>query len=92
MPQLRARVRSDGGMSEIPAEYAGWWHIIETSQSPDDELDICGAALLSLAGHGDRLRMCCLLAYVDCKSTKAGVSFAWERAPGSSNRSRARAA
>lgn len=24
--------------------------------------------------------MCCLLAYVDCKPTKAGVSFTWEGA------------
>ena len=24
--------------------------------------------------------MCCLLAYVDCKATKTGVSFTWEGA------------
>ena len=69
-------------MSEVPAEYAGWWRIVETSQWPDDELDICGPALLSLTGQGDRLRMCCLLAYVDCKTTKTGVTFTWEGAWG----------
>lgn len=79
-PAARARVRSDRAMSEIPAEYAGWWRIVETSQWPDDELDICGPALLSLTGQGDRLRMCCLLAYVHCKPTKTGVSFTWEGA------------
>ena len=79
-PSARARVRSDGAMSEIPAEYGGWWRIVETSQWPDDELDICGPALLSLTGQGDRLRMCCLLAFVTCKTTKNGVSFTWEGA------------
>src|SRR5690606_7541801 len=44
------------------------------------ELDIIGPALISLTGQADRLRMCCLLAYVNCKPTKAGVSFTWEGA------------
>ncbi len=65
---------------EIPPEYRGWWRIIEASTWPDDTLDMIGTALLSLNGSGGRLRMCCLLAYVSCKPTKAGVSFTWEGA------------
>ena len=64
----------------IPEEYRGWWRIIETSQWANDDLDICGQALLSLTGYADRLRMHCLLAYVNCKPTKTGVSFTWEDA------------
>jgi hypothetical protein len=66
--------------SEIPHEYRGWWRIVETSQWVNDDLDILGPALLSLAGHADRLRMFVLLAYVNCKPTKTGVSFTWEGA------------
>lgn len=62
----------------IPSEYEGWWRIVETSQWVDDGLDTLGPALLSLTGRGDRLRMHCLLAYVNCKPTKTGVSFTWE--------------
>ena len=69
-------------MSEpIPSEYRGWWRITETSQWVDDGLDILGPALLSLTGHGDRLRMHCLLAYVNCKPTTTGVSFTWPWSP-----------
>ena len=64
----------------IPSEYRGWWRIAETSQWVIDGLDILGPALLSLTGYGDRLRMHCLLAYVNCKPTKTGVSFTWEGA------------
>jgi len=64
----------------IPSEYRGWWRIVETSQWVDDGLDLLGPALLSLTGTGDRLRMHALLAYVDCKATKSGVSFTWEGA------------
>mgnify|MGYP007046948697 CR=1 FL=1 len=64
----------------IPHEIEGWWRITETSTWPDDELDIIGPALLSITGSGDRLRMCCLLAYVNCRPTKSGVSFTWEGA------------
>ena len=67
-------------MTELPSKYRGWWRIIETSQWVDDGLDILGPALLSLTGHNDRLRMHCLLAHVDCKPTKTGVSFTWEGA------------
>jgi hypothetical protein len=67
-------------MPEIPHEYRGWWRIIETSQWGSDDIDICGTALISLTGHADRLRMFVLLAYVNCKPTKAGVSFTWEGA------------
>jgi hypothetical protein len=64
----------------IPSEYRGWWRIIETSQWADDGLDILGPALLSLTGYADRLRMHCLLAHVNCRPTKTGVSFTWDGA------------
>jgi len=64
----------------IPAEYEGWWRIIETSQWAAKGLDMLGPALLSLTGKGDRLRMHCLLAYVSAKPTKTGVSFTWQGA------------
>ncbi len=67
-------------MPEIPSEYRGWWRIVETSQWVNDFLDDLGPALLSITGNGDRLRMHCLLAYVNCKPTKTGVSFTWEGA------------
>jgi hypothetical protein len=68
-------------MSEpIPSEYRGWWRIVDTSQWVNDGLDILGPAVISLTGHADRLRMHCLLAYVNCKPTKAGVSFTWKGA------------
>ena len=67
-------------MSEIPHEYQGWWRITETSTWGSEDLDIVGTALLSLTGNADRLRMFVLLAYVNCKATKAGVSFTWEGA------------
>ncbi len=71
-------------MTEIPREYQGWWRITETSQWADDLIDILGPALLSLTGYGDRLRMHCLLAWVNCTPTRTGVSFtregAWETA------------
>ena len=64
----------------IPSEYRGWWRIVETSQWVNDGLDDLGPALISLTGTGDRLRMHTLLAYVDCQTTKSGVSFIWEGA------------
>jgi len=67
-------------MPEIPREYLGWWRIVETSQWVNDDIDICGTALISLTGRADRLRMFVLLAYMKCKPTKAGVSFTWEGA------------
>ncbi len=67
-------------MPEIPTQYRGWWRIVETSRWVNDDIDICGAALNSLTGYADRLRMFVLLAYVNCKPTKAGVSFTWEGA------------
>ena len=66
--------------AEIPREYRGWWRIVETSQWDDADLNILGPALLSLTGHADRLRMHCLLAYVNAKPTKTGVSFTWQGA------------
>jgi len=64
----------------IPSEYRGWWRIVDTSQWVNDDLDLLGPALISLTGTGDRLRMHVLLAYVNCKPTKSGVSFTWEGA------------
>ena len=64
----------------IPTEYHGWWRITETSQWVNTELDIIGPALISFTGHADRLRVFVLLAYVNCKATKTGVSFTWEGA------------
>ncbi len=40
-------------------------------------IDILGTALLSLTGYADRRRMVVLLADVNCKATKTGVSFTW---------------
>jgi hypothetical protein len=69
-------------LEDIPSEYYGWWQIIETSQWDDDHIDLLGTALISLTGYDDRLRMFALLAYVNCRPTKSGVSFkfqgAWE--------------
>ena len=64
----------------IPAEYRGRCRITATSRWSSKFLDSLGPALLSLTGYGDRLRMHCLLAYVNCKPTKTGVSFTWEGA------------
>ena len=72
-----AHPMADGG---IPREYYGWWRIIETSQWDNDDIDILGTPLLSLTGYDDRLRMFVLLAYVNGKPTKTGVSFTWRGA------------
>ena len=74
----------------IPSEYEGWWRITDTSQWVNDGLDDLGPAVISLTGDANRLRMHCLLAYVNCRATKIGVSFAG-RGPGSITRCRARA-
>ena len=65
---------------EIPDQYSGWWRITETSQWSDSQIDILGTALISLTGYGDRLRMFALLAHLNCKPTKTGVSFSWQGA------------
>lgn len=64
----------------LDPELEGWWRITETSQWANKYLDLLGPALLSLTGDGDRLRMHCLLAYVDVRPTKTGASFTWEGA------------
>lgn len=64
----------------IPSEYYGWWKIIETSQWDNDDIDIVGKALISITGDDDRLRMFVLLAYVNFKVNKTGVSFTWKGA------------
>lgn len=67
-------------MTSIPTEYCGWWRIVETGTWVNDGIDILGPALLSLTGSDDRLRMHCLLARVNARPTKTGVSFTWEGA------------
>ena len=67
-------------MTDLSEEIRGWWRIVETSQWVDDGLDILGPALISFTGYADRLRMHCLLAYVNVRQTKTGVSFTWEGA------------
>ena len=64
----------------IPSRYRGWWRIVDTEQWVNDGLDILGPALISLTGSGDRLRMHCLLAHLNCRATKTGVSFTWQGA------------
>jgi len=67
-------------MEGIPEELAGWWRIVDTETWGNDDIDILGPALLSLTGDDDRLRMFVLLAHVQAKPTKAGVSFTWQGA------------
>lgn len=67
-------------MAEVPETIRGWWRIVETRQWVNDGLDILGPALISFTGYADRLRMHCLLAYVNVRPTKTGVSFTWEGA------------
>jgi len=67
--------------SQIPPEYAGWWRIVETNVWAAKALDTLGPAVISFGtGQGDRLRMIAILAYVNAKGTKTGVSFTWEGA------------
>jgi hypothetical protein len=63
--------------SDLNADLYGWWRIIETSQWVSEGLDDLGPAMLSITGHADRLRMHCLLAYVNVRPTKNGASFSW---------------
>lgn len=65
---------------DIPPDYYGWWRILETSQWVNGDIDINGTALISFTGCDDRLRMFVLLAYVNCRPTKTGVSFTWNGA------------
>jgi hypothetical protein len=67
-------------MEVIPAEFEGWWRIVDTEVWGSKEIDLLGPALLSFTGDDDRLRMFVLLAYVHAKPTKAGMSFTWEGA------------
>lgn len=62
----------------LAPDLVGWWRITETSQWVNDGLDDLGPALMSVTGRGDRLRMHCLLAYVNVRPTKTGASFTWE--------------
>jgi len=66
--------------SDLYSDLYGWWRITETSQWVNDGLDDLGPATISITGHADRLRMHCLLAYVNVRPTKTGASFTWEGA------------
>lgn len=66
--------------NDLDPDLYGWWRIVDTSQWVNDGLDGLGPALISITGSGDRLRMHCLLAYVNVKPTKTGASFTWEGA------------
>src|SRR5207247_10877003 len=50
------------------------------SQWVNAGLDDLGPAMISITGCADRLRMHCLLAYVNVRPTKTGASFSWEGA------------
>lgn len=80
MPAKGDRLWSLHMAEAIPSEYRGWWRITETSTWVNDGIDILGTAMISIGCGGDRLRMHCLLAHVNCKPTKAGVSFTWSGA------------
>ena len=67
-------------MAEIPEECAGWWRIVVTSMWSGEHLDMLGPALSSVTGYGDRLRMHALLAEVNVRATRSGVSFTWSGA------------
>ena len=67
-------------MTEIPEGLRGWWRIVETGAWVNDGLDILGPALISLTGFDDRPRMHCLLADINVRPTKTGVSFTWHGA------------
>lgn len=71
---------SSRAMTTIPSELHGWWRIVETGTWVPEALDDLGPAMISFTGHDDRLRMCCLLAHVNAKPTKRGVSFRWQGA------------
>lgn len=65
----------------IPLEYAGWWRITETSAWSVKHLDMLGAALISFGtGRGDRLRVIAILADVNARFVRNGVSFTWSGA------------
>jgi hypothetical protein len=62
----------------IPLEYAGWWRITATSAWSVKHLDMLGAALISFGtGRGDRLRVIAILADVNARFVRNGVSFTW---------------
>jgi hypothetical protein len=77
---MNRRERSPMSNEELHPDLRGWWRITETSQWVNDGLDDLGPALISITGDGDRLRMHCLLAYVNVKPTKTGASFTWKGA------------
>jgi hypothetical protein len=66
--------------NDLYADLFGWWRITETSQRANEHLDALGPAMISITGYADRLRMHCLLGYVNVRPTKTGASFTWNGA------------
>lgn len=66
--------------SDPIASIHGWWRITETEVWAKKYLDLLGPAMISFTGYGDRLRMMAILAHVNVRATKSGVSFTWEGA------------
>jgi len=60
--------------------WAGWWRIVDSDMWDREALELLGPALLSLGTEDDRLRMIAILARVQPRPTKRGVSFTWEGA------------
>ena len=73
-------VRAMTAREDLHADLRGWWRIVETSQWMPEGLDDLGPAMISITGYDDRLRIHCLLAYVNVNATKTGASFTWEGA------------
>ncbi|HYX34540.1 MAG TPA: hypothetical protein VE954_15670 [Oligoflexus sp.] len=65
---------------EISPQIRGWWRIIDTATWVNEGLDDLGPALISFTGDDDRLGMHCLLAQLQVRGTKTGVSFSWKGA------------
>jgi uracil-DNA glycosylase len=69
-----------GDGAAIAPSVRGWWRITKTEMWTADALDIQGPAMISFTGDDDRRRMIAILAHVNVKPTKTGVSFTWEGA------------
>ena len=61
----------------LHSDLYGWWRILRDAWLAKGSLTHSGPAMLSLTGSGDRLRMHCLVAYVNVKPTLGGASFRW---------------
>ena len=72
--RLHTRDREGRFLGEVEHGFHATRRLFDRPKS----LDALGPAMLSLTGSGDRLRMHCLLAYVNVKPTLRGASFTWE--------------